>query len=144
MSDATQKPDDTLYGLIAMATGIVTAVFVHLNPQAGDAPAWVGDACAAAFFCAGVAIAAQPRGWTLLGKLAGLGAAYMLVVPAVWVVVGGDPARCSIGAALGSFALGDAGAGLCRGVFGFGALLTLLIAVLMTRASFAKRGSNQS
>ena len=42
------------------------------------------------------------------------------------------------GTALGSFALGDAGAGLCRGVFGFGALVTLLFAVLLTRASFAK------
>ena len=134
MDPAPARSADARYGLIAMATGLAVAVFVHLPPQAGDAPAWVGDACAAAFFCAGLSIFAAARRWPpLVSRLAGLFAAYVLVVPGAWVVLGGDPARCSVGAALGSFSLaGDAGALLCRSVFGFGTAVTLLIAGVFT------------
>lgn len=141
MATPASTPDNTWYGMLAVTTGIVVALFVHLAPQAGDAPAWVGDACAAAFFCAGVAILAASRGWPpLVGKLAGLVAAYMLVVPGIWIVFGGDPERCSIGAAFGSLSLaGDAGAVLCKSAFGGGALLTLAFAVLFTVQSFRRQ-----
>jgi hypothetical protein len=132
------RTDNTVSGLIAVATGIAVALFVNLPPERGDAPAWVGDACAAAFFFAGISIVANSRHWpALVTKLAGIGAAYMLVVPAVWVVFGGDPGRCSVGAALGILSLGtSAGGALCRSVFGFGGLLTLVVAVLFTWQAF--------
>jgi hypothetical protein len=142
MADTASSPDNTWYGVLAIATGMLVAFFVHFAPQSGDAPAWVGDACAAAFVCAGIAILSASRGWPpLVGKLAGLVAAYMLVVPGIWIVFGGDPARCSVSAAFGSLSLAsDAGAMLCKSVFGGGALLTLAFALLLTVRSLRRSG----
>src|SRR5690348_10005372 len=95
--------DNTVSGVIAIITSVVVALFVNLPPQHGDAPAWVGNACAAAFLCAGVAIIAGSRRWPpVVGQLAGLAATYLLVVPGLWVVMGGDPDRCSLGIGTGS------------------------------------------
>jgi hypothetical protein len=137
----TLKPassDTTVPGLLAMATGIGVAFMVNIGSQPGDAPAWVGDVCAAAFFCAGLALVAQARGWTLLNRLAGLCAVFALLVPGFWVVVGGDPSRCSVGLALGSLSLEGADGLLCRSVFGFGALLTVAIALVFAWQAFAE------
>ncbi len=132
--------DTALPGLIAMATGIGIGLTIHLtSPQPGDAPSWVGDACAAAFFFAGLCLFAQSRHWSLLSKLAGLGAAYMLMIPGIWVVFAGDPKRCSIGIVSGPLnATGGAG-GLCGAVFGIGTFIAVLIALAMTWQAFHRR-----
>src|SRR5262245_10927614 len=125
-----RNTDTALPGIIAMATGIGVALMIHLTaPQPGDAPSWVGDACAAAFSFAGLSRFAQSHHWSLLSKLAGLGAVYMLIVPGIWIVFAGDPRRCSIGIVSGPFTASGGAGGLCGAVFGIGTFIAVLIAL---------------
>ena len=73
-------------------------------------------------------------------ELCGLAVAYMLATPGLWMLFDGQGARCS--ASIAFFGVGaTAGASslACRAVFGFGGLLTLAFALLMTWAAFRKR-----
>jgi hypothetical protein len=140
MAETTKPQDNTAAGLIAMGAGIFVALMVHFSPESGDAPGWVGDVAAAAFFFAGLSIVAAPRGWTLLAKLSGLAAGYALVVPGAWIVLAGDTNKCSGGFSLGGLGFGDIAPGLmCRAAFGLGTLIALLIVIALTWSAFRRK-----
>jgi hypothetical protein len=117
-------------GVAAAALGLAGAAAMYLRPESLRVPAWVGFSAMAAFIAVGGALIAgacearRLEGW--LGVLTVLG----LVVPALWIAIGPGPMHCSVSLPFFTTAAAD---WLCRGAFGLGALLGLVILVLAVR-----------
>ena len=111
--------------------GVLTIVIMYLHPENLHVPAWVGFAAMSAFVWAGCSLVTGEYEATRkiapwLGVLATLG----LMVPFTWITLGPGPREC---AAMLIFISTTASDWVCRGAFGFAALLGLLILVLFAR-----------
>lgn len=127
------------FGLIFVAVGIGIYLLVRADPSGANAPAFVIDAAAGAFFFAGISIVGQALSQPLVSRMAGLGVVYLLAVPGLWMLLGDDQGQCSVSIAIGGMGTSGAGsADMCRMVFGAGGVLVLGFAVLMTVLSFSR------
>lgn len=139
MGDLKANLKQSAYGFIAIAAGGFILLMVHQDPSAVNGPVWVADAAASTFLFAGFSIVANGLGLPLVGKLCGLGCAYLLAAPGLWMLFDGEGASCSASIAIGGLsAASGAASGLCRAVFGFGGLVTLGLALLFTWVAFRK------
>ena len=116
--------------------GVLTIVIMYLHPENLHVPAWVGFAAMSAFVGAGGSLLmgeyeATRKAAPWLGVLALIG----LMVPFVWIAFGPGPREC---AAMLVFISTIAPDWVCRGAFGFAALLGLLILVLFARRLLVK------
>jgi hypothetical protein len=119
-------------GGAAVAIGMLGLLMMHLHPENLRVPAWVAFPPMSAFVWAGCALLMGEYGATRrfapwLGVLATIG----LMVPAAWIAFGPGPRECTAILVFLSTAASD---WACRGAFGLGALLGLLILVLMVRS----------
>lgn len=127
-------------GAVLVAVGGFIAVAVVLHPENANAPVWVVQAAGATFLLAGITLISQALNLPLLGKLAGLGVAYMLAVPGLWILFAGSGQGCSVSVALGGMTFDDAAnAVMCRAAFGFGGLITVAFALLATWQALRRR-----
>ena len=111
--------------------GVFGLVMMVLHPEELRVPAWVALPAMSSFVWAGAALLAGEyqsarniAPW--LGVLATIG----LLVPAAWIALGPGPRECT---AVLPFFSTSASDWMCRGAFGLGALLGLLILILMLR-----------
>lgn len=114
------KMGTSLIGVLCTAAGAAAAAVIYWHPERLRVPAWVGYAACLTFVLAGLSLVAQSV--SRQGAARALGAACMaaLVLTAVWVAFGPGERACSASIAwLGWLATEF----VCRGVFGFGALL---------------------
>jgi hypothetical protein len=119
-----------LVGALCVAAGIAAAAGVYWHPQQLNVPAWVAYVACLAFVFAGLSVVAREFA---LGKLASwLALAFIaaLVLTAIWVAFGPGSRECSVSFSLFS---GLASDWLCRGVFGFGALVGAALLVWLFR-----------
>ena len=127
-----ERSSAALIGILCAAAGIAAAAGIYWNPEQLNVPAWVGYVACLAFVFAGLSVIA--RGFALGHLASWLALAFMaaLVLTAIWLAFGPGSRECSV-----SFSLfrGFASDWLCRGVFGFGALVgTALLVWLFRRA----------
>lgn len=118
---------------VFMAIGLGFPIMVRLNPEAANAPLFVLDAVAGAFFLAGLGTLLQTLNLPLAARFASLLLVYLFAVPGLWMLFGDDVGACTVGssaAGIGTSAPGDPT--LCRLVFGGGAILVLLLAAAFT------------
>jgi hypothetical protein len=93
-------------------------------------PSAVGYLAAAAFGAAGLTLLLQARGYTRAATAPALLVVVALAGIGAWVGFGPGSRRCEAGIGVVPFVSGEL---VCRAVFGAGAVLTGLIAVLMVR-----------
>jgi hypothetical protein len=117
-------------GWAAVALGVFGIVMMVQHPENARAPGWVAYAAVTAFIFAGAGLLAGVYGTKRAGDWISLGAVVSLLVTAAWVSFGPGPRNCK---ALLFFVSATAGDWLCRGAFGLGTLLLVLICVLMVR-----------
>ncbi len=126
------------FGAAFVAIGLLIYFGVRLSPDGASAPIWVIEAAAGAFFFAGVSQIAQTLNAPMLARLCGLVVVYLLAVPGLWMLFGGD-GQCSVSHAIGATSFsGDADPLTCRLVFGGGAIVVLGFALLMTWVTLRK------
>lgn len=126
------------FGAAFAAIGVLIYVMLRIDPSGANAPGFVVDAAAGCFFFAGISVVARAWGAELLARLCALPVVYLLAVPGLWIMLG-DSGECSV--STGLFGLGGSGtadAGLCRVVFGGGALVVVAFAAIMTVAFFRR------
>jgi hypothetical protein len=128
------------FGLLIAAMGAAIMLMVWLDPSGANAPIWVVQAAASTFLFAGLSAVAQALGWKVLANLLVLVVVYLLAAPGLWMLFDGQGANCSATIAFNDLAVGGgASSWVCRGVFGFGGLLTLGAALLFTWVTLSKR-----
>jgi hypothetical protein len=135
-NEVRQCSSSVLIGGLCAVAGVAAAVGVHWHPEQLNVPAWVAYAACLAFVFAGLSVVAREFA---LGRLASwLVVAFMaaLVLTAVWVAFGPGSRECSVSFA--QFA-GVASDWLCRGVFGFGALVGAALLVWLFRRALESR-----
>jgi hypothetical protein len=147
------------FGLLTSAMGllpILTALGIittDQKPGADSAPAWVGVACGLVFVMGGAAVIMQtlinggssPSGDLPATTPRWLRAIYALMVLTIvgglgslfsWIAFGAGDRQCTgSGTFVGAFNAGDT---VCRGVFGFGAML-IWVALIWIALDCARR-----
>jgi formate-dependent nitrite reductase membrane component NrfD len=131
LTDQATRKQRLFGGWAALAIGLLSLVMMYRHPEQLRVPAWVAYAAMSSFVSAGCALltgeyAATRNVAPWLGVLATIG----LMVPPVWIALGPGPRDC---AATLSFFSTTASDWVCRGAFGFGALIGLLVLFLMVR-----------
>ena len=134
----TEKMKGAGFGLLFASIGAGIMLMVWVDPEGARAPIWVVQAAASTFLFAGLSAAAQSFGLKLLANLLALMVAYALAAPGLWMLFDGQGAACSVSVPLAEMALGGGTSWLCRGVFGFGGLLTLVFAIVFTWAAIKR------
>ncbi len=117
-------------GLAAVVAGLVVCFLVYRHPEGLRAPAWIAYAAGFAFVLAGLAMLAAARDAMQLQGLLGLSVVVCLLAICTWIAFGPGERACSMSFPLLHADIGDA---LCRGAFGFGALLMALFLALLAR-----------
>ncbi|WP_417309184.1 hypothetical protein [Devosia sp.] len=121
------------FGAIFAAIGLFIYVMVRLDPSRARAPEFVIDAAAGVFFFAGVSIIGQALRMPIVGRIASLAVVYLMAVPGFWMLLGDDAGQCSVSIAIAGVSSSGAGdPGMCRMVFGAGAIIVLGMALLFT------------
>jgi hypothetical protein len=139
-------------GLLPILTALGVIPAGHMSAE-DSAPAWVGIACGLIFVFGGAAAVMQalingdgssdsgispdaPRWIQAIYMLVGLGIVVGLGAVMSWIAFGAGERHCSGSATFfGAFSTGDA---VCRGVFGFAAMLTWITLLAMI-VFYAKR-----
>jgi hypothetical protein len=127
-------------GLAAIAVALVIAVMVRAHPEELRAPAWVAYVAASAFGFAGLSLlaglvqAARLRDWL------GVAVALSMLSISAWVALGPGERACSM--SIGTFGMVPADI-VCRGAFGFGSLLMVLLVFLAVRHAMRSRSQGQ-
>lgn len=135
-----QRQPGIWFGAIFAAIGLFIYIMVRMDPSRAQAPEFVIDAAAGVFFFAGLSIIGQALHMPTVGRVAGLAVVYLLAVPGLWMLLGEDGGQCSVSIAIGGATTSGAGdAGLCRMVFGIGAIITLGFALTMTVLALRRR-----
>ena len=126
-------------GILCSALGLGLSYLVWSRQPGLHVPPAVGYLAAGAFLAAGATLLLQARGaqraqqvtaFLLVAALAGVGG---------WIGFGSGSRRCEGSLEFLSFVPGEL---VCRGVFGAGAVLTGLMAVLMLRPLFKGRADH--
>ena len=133
-TDQPTRKGYLLGGWAALAIGVLGIVMMHLHPENLRVPGWVAYAAMSSFVWAGFALlmgeyAATRKAAPWPGVLATIG----LIVPFAWIALGPGPMECTVMLPFLSTAAAD---WMCRGAFGFAALLGLLILFLAARRLF--------
>ena len=136
MTVDTENRSRVLGGWLAIAAGLGVCAAVWFQPQRLHAPAWVVYTAALAFVLAGLAILVR-SGSKLNFVLSAL-TALALFVPGAWVAFGSGPRECSFSL---PFVDGLAPGVVCRVAFGFGAVLTALVFILLLMRAVRKRSA---
>src|SRR5262245_23077530 len=119
--------------LVLVAAGV--SLVIHLHPENLRAPAWVAYAAAGSFGLAGAALIAGAYGAVKAVQWLGVLTVAALLTPALWVSVGPGGRGCTVSF---GFLSGAAAEWACRGGFGLGAVLGLVILVLMLRQALGR------
>jgi hypothetical protein len=133
----TTPPKRTAQGWFVAAIGVLTGATIYLHPESLEAPAWIAYAACACFMFAGLAIVASESGLQHLNAWLGVATVACLLTPGAWLAFGPGPRACSVSL---PFISTVASEWMCRGVFGFGAILVALFLVWLIRR--ALRGQN--
>ena len=146
MSDSAttpvQKLTGTLLGLLFAGAGAGVMLMVYLDPSQARVPLWVVYAAAGCFVAAGFWIIAQTFGLSRLATLFGLGVVWLLAVPGLWILFGGN-ASCTVSLGGSSLAMSSEGPDwMCRTVFGLGGLLAGTVAMAFTWQALTRRAGN--
>lgn len=117
-------------GSLCVAAGIAAAAGIYWHPEQLNVSAWVAYAACLAFVFAGLSVVA--REFALQQLALWLVVAFMaaLVLTAMWVAFGPGSRECSV--SFSEFS-GFGSDWLCRGVFGFGALVGAALLVWLFR-----------
>lgn len=132
---STTRPSIQL-GVVLLAAAAALAVLVHLHPEKLRAPAWVAFAAAALLAFGGLSTVALALGlqqvnrWLTCVLLAG-----MTLVPG-WIAFGAGSRQCTVASVGGRSAGSEA---VCRGAFGFGAVVLALMFVSALRGALRAR-----
>ena len=124
----TERRQRLLGGVISTAVGLLTAVMIYLRPEALHVPAWVAYAACAAFVFAGLTIMAHEFALHRIHAWLVVACVGTLLVPGAWVAFGPGVRECAVS---GPFFSGIGTDLVCRGAFGFGAVLVAAILVLV-------------
>jgi len=117
-------------GSAVAVLGLVGALAMYLRPEGLRVPAWVAFSAMGAFvsvggvLIAGAFEARRLEAW--LGVLTVLG----LLVPGAWIALSSGPLNCSVSLPFLTTVAAD---WMCRGAFGLGTLLGLVILMLAVR-----------
>jgi hypothetical protein len=131
-----EASSSALIGGLCAVAGVAAAVGIHWHPERLNVPAWVAYAACLAFVFAGLSVVARELAF---GRLASwLVVAFMgaLVLTAMWVAFGPGSRECSV--SFSQFS-GFASDWLCRGVFGFGALVGAAFLVWLFRRALGSQ-----
>ena len=135
MTDQPTRTQRLFGGWAALGIGVLSLVMMYLHPEQLRVPAWVAYAAMSSFVCAGGALLTGESAATrTVAPWLGVLATIALMVPAVWIAFGPGPRNCAAALAFFSTTASD---WVCRGVFGFGALIGLLILFLMIASRFS-------
>jgi hypothetical protein len=115
-----------VFGWVAVLAGVGMAAIVYWRPEGAEAPLWVVYAACGAFVFAGLSLITDESAHPQLNAWLAVGCIAAMVVPGAWIALGAGPRKCSVSVPLWNGHGSDA---LCRGVFGFGALLVALFLV---------------
>jgi hypothetical protein len=134
MTEAT--PRQRLWAaLLSGGVGLWLAYVVWSRQPGLLVPPVVGYLAAAAFGAAGLTLLLQARGYARAATAPALLVVVALAGIGAWVGFGPGSRRCEAGIGVVPFVPGEV---VCRAVFGAGAVLTGLIAVLMIRATLRR------
>ncbi len=125
-----ERSSAALIGGLCAAAGVAAAVGVHWHPEQLNVPAGVAYAACLAFVFAGLSVVVRELGHARLASWLAVAFMAALVLTAMWVAFGPGSRECSV--SLSQFS-GFAGDWLCRGVFGFGALVGAALLVWLFR-----------
>lgn len=132
------------FGWAFVGMGVFMGIYIPLNPEGANAPMWVIEVAAAAFFFAGLSFVLQAFALPWLARISVVVLAYLLAIPGLWMLFDAQGAQCSgsVSVLSVSFAQG-ANDITCRVVFGLGGLLTLGFAIAMTWVAIKNRNAKQ-
>ena len=125
-----ERSSAALIGGLCAAAGVAAAVGIHWHPEQLNAPAWVAYAACLAFVFAGLSVVAREFARARLASWLAVAFSAALVLTAMWVAFGPGSRECSVSLPLFN---GIAADWLCRGVFGFGALVGAAFVVWLFR-----------
>ncbi len=127
---AAERRQRLFAGCAAIAVGAFGIVMIALHPENARSPAWVAYAAVSAFIFAGASLLATEFAGKRAGDWIGLLAVVALLATAAWVSFGPGPRNCK---ALLFFVSATVGDWACRGAFGLGTLLLVVILAMMAR-----------
>lgn len=128
-------------GVAVFVAALGVAVLVHKYPGQLKAPGWVAFLALGLLGLAGVCIVAQALRLEGLGRwLVCLLLGGMAVIPA-WIAIGGGARRCTTVLVGARSAVSDA---VCRGSFGFGAIVLALMFGLAVRGALRSSRAQSS
>jgi hypothetical protein len=110
-------------------------LLVYLEPQQLKAPAWVAFTACGAFGLAGLCLIAQATGATRTQNWLGVALSLALVLPGLWVAFGPGERECTVSLPFLQFV----STAVCRGAFGIGAALGVVVLVLYARHAIARQ-----
>ena len=119
-----ERTRTALFGGLFAAAGIGAAAGIYWHPERLRVPGWVAYAACVAFVFAGLSGVAQAFSRPTAATWLSVAFMAALVLTALWVALGPGSRECTV--SLSSFGwLGSSW--LCRGVFGFGALVGVAV-----------------
>ncbi len=131
-----ERSSAVLIGGLCAAAGVAAAFGIHWRPEQLNVPAWVAYAACLAFVFAGLSVVARALAHAQLASWLAVAFMAALVLTAIWVAFGPGSRECSV--SLSQFS-GVASDWLCRGVFGFGALIGAALLVWLFRRALGPR-----
>lgn len=131
MSNANTPQSNVPFGWLFVAIGLAIIVAMTVWPDGLEVPYWVAVAAASTFSFAGASVVLTGVGFPRLGRAMTLPVLVGLATPGLWILF--DPGEKSCTSS-GAIVLG-AGDLVCRGVFGAGAVIVLLVLALAVVAA---------
>ena len=123
------------WGFVLVAGSVAMIAVIRHQPQYLKAPAWVAFAACSAFGIAGLCLLAQAAGATRTQNWLAVALSAALVLPGIWVAFGPGERECTISLPFLQFV----STVLCRGAFGVGAVLGVVILVVYARYAIARQ-----
>ncbi len=124
----TEKTQTALYGVLVVAAGGLSAASIQWHPEVLNVPAWVGYSACLAFVFVGLSVIAQAYAHRRTAACLAVAFLAALALTAIWVAFGPGSRECSVSLAswVGSY-VGMGSDWVCRGVFGFGAVVGTIV-----------------
>jgi hypothetical protein len=122
-----ERRSRTIFGWVAVLAGAGTAGIAYWQPPYDtDAPRWVIYTACAAFVLVGLSLIVPENTHPRINAWLAVGFIAALMVPGAWIALGSGPRACTVSL---PFSSGTGSDTLCRGVFGFGALIVAVFLV---------------